>query len=135
MKTDKYLKVVLTVIAISLVILVLQNANIISTVKAGNEIPKTYATIPVNADGTINVSVKSFAEMMDVNIKQVGGSTVYESIPIIPKGGDFDVNIKEVGGSSVYKALPIIPEGSIMDINVEQVGGFKVYSKIPVENN
>ena len=134
MKTDNYLRFILTIIAVALVILVLQNANIISSAKAAVEPAKSYALVPVNPDGTVSVSLKSVSETMDVNIKQVGGSSVYESLPVLPKGGPVDVNIKEVSGSSVYGALPILPKGNALDINIDQLGGFKVYGKLPVEN-
>lgn len=134
MKNDLYMKTVLTVIAVSLVIIVLQNANIISNARAVPVTSSSYATVPVNPDGTVSVSVKSMADVMDVNIKQLGGSTVYESLPVLPKGGSFDVNIKEVAGSTVYGAVPIMPKGNVMDINIEQLGGYKIYNKLPVEN-
>lgn len=105
MRNDRYLKIILTIIAASLVILVLQNANIISTAKADTEPEKKFITVPLNPDGT-----------MDVNIKAVGGSSVY---------GPLDVNIEKYDGSSVSSyGLPV---------NIESVDGSSIYDAIPVK--
>lgn len=110
MKNDKYLKVVLTVIATSLVILVLQNFDFITKAQADVNSQQHYVQLPVNSDGTINVNVKSINEIMDVNIS-------------------------EVGGNYIKKALPIKPHGNILDVNINEVGGWSVSSgRIPVEN-
>lgn len=66
MKTDFYTKSILTVIAISLVILVLQNANIISKVNAN---PPT-TTIPIST-----ISLPEQHGVIDVNIKTINGKT------------------------------------------------------------
>jgi hypothetical protein len=56
MKSDRTLKVILTVIAISLVMIVIELASF----------------TPVNASNSV----------IDVNIRQVGGSSVFRSIPV-----------------------------------------------------
>ncbi len=56
MRSDRTLKVILTVIAISLVMIVIELASL----------------TPVNASNSL----------IDVNIRQVGGSTVFRSIPV-----------------------------------------------------
>jgi hypothetical protein len=73
MKTDLYTKCVLTVIAIALTLLALQNTSLVNEAKADpvnfNKLPAPgYATIPVNADGSLNVKV---INDMDVNIQAV----------------------------------------------------------------
>jgi hypothetical protein len=129
MKTDTYTKVILSVIAVMLVILVLQNTTLIKDAKADTHDFNKFATVPINGDGSINVKVTND---MDVNIHSVGGSSVYGSIPI---------NLKEIGGNSFYGSLPInIKEmnGSSLgpngiSVNVEAVDGMSVYSAIPVK--
>lgn len=79
MKLDLYSKSVLTVIAICLTINVLKDFDIMPKAYAGeikpnienqqNLLPnKDYGLIPVNADGTIDVNIKS-SSTMDVNIE------------------------------------------------------------------
>ncbi len=129
MKTDLYTKTVLTVIALALLGLLFKNGNIISEAKADKTNWSRYASIPVNTDGSINVKMLSD---MDVNIRSVGGSSVYGTIPI---------NLKEIGGSSFYGSLPInIKEyggsgvnSSGLPVNIESVDGMSVYSSLPVK--
>ncbi len=79
MKSDLYTKSILTVIAICLTINVLKDFDIMPKAYAGetktnvenklNLSPtKNYGLIPVNADGTIDVNIKS-SSTMDVNIE------------------------------------------------------------------
>ncbi|MDH5203972.1 MAG: hypothetical protein OEW69_12055 [Nitrospirota bacterium] len=78
---DLYTKIVLTIIAVSLVILVLQNFFQVSSIRASakynpNDIP-------------------------DVNIAKIGGH------PVVLREGnaiysDHDVNIRQIGGRRVY---------------------------------
>lgn len=56
MRSDRTLKIILTVIAISLVMIVIELASL----------------TPVNANNSV----------IDVNIRQVGGSSVFRSIPV-----------------------------------------------------
>ncbi|WP_183564452.1 hypothetical protein [Mucilaginibacter sp. SP1R1] len=66
MKTDLYTKIVLTVIAVAL------SANLIkSTINPAMADSKHYATVPVNADGSINVKIAKAGDVLDVNIKSV----------------------------------------------------------------
>lgn len=91
MKTDFYTKVVLTIIAVCLTILTLQNIDIIPKAYAAgpnnnlNAMPsKNYGLVPLNADGSIDINIKSIntTDELDVNIDEVGGSSVYRSIPV-----------------------------------------------------
>lgn len=78
MRLDLYTKTVLTVIAICLTINVLKDFDIMPKAYANeplkkelNLIPnKNYGLIPVNADGTIDVNIKS-SSTMDVNIESI----------------------------------------------------------------
>jgi hypothetical protein len=84
MKTDLYLKAVLTVIAACLVLLTLQNLNVISTANAGPpEQPRLM--LPVNPDGTVEVIIKRFDENLNVNVEKIGGYGCYNGIPVIMK--------------------------------------------------
>lgn len=129
MKTDLYTKTVLTIIAIALLGLFFKNGNIINEAKADKMSYGRYATIPVNEDGSINVKMLSD---MDVNIRSIGGSSVYGTIPI---------NLKEIGGSSFYGSLPInlkeyggsTVSSSGLPVNIESVDGMSVYSSLPVK--
>lgn len=78
MKTDNYTKVILTVIAVVLTINLFKGT--ISTAKADN---KNYVSLPVNADGTINVRVKQLPkEELDVNIEDVSGTAFNVAEPL-----------------------------------------------------
>ena len=130
MKTDAYTKTILTIIAIALIALVFKNGIIINEAKADKAMLSRYASIPLNDDGSINVKLVS--SDMDVNIKSIGGSSVYGTIPM---------NLKEIGGSSFYGSLPInIKEyggssvsSSGLPINIESLNGSSVYSSLPVK--
>jgi len=112
MKTDLYTKTILTVIAGALVLLALQNMEILPKANA-NKAANGFATVPVNADGSINVK---FNETMKVNISEVAGNYIYTSLPINVKELDgnsitgswgLPVNIKALNGSSIYDAVPV----------------------------
>ncbi len=115
MRTDLYTKCMLTLIAAALVIIVLQHANLGNVAHASATGFNSFATVPVNADGSINVKM---VDAMDVNIAKVGGSSLYGSLPI---------NIKEFSGNSISSyGLPV---------NIYAVGGSSVYNAIPVKNS
>lgn len=82
MKTDMYTKVVLTVIALALTVNLFK--GLITPAMAADS--KPYAMVPVNADGTINVTVKKMpAETMDVKITDVSTTAFIGCDPIIVK--------------------------------------------------
>ena len=128
MKTDFYTKTVLTIIAGALVLLVLKNSNFVNEAKADQMLNKNYVSIPVNADGSINVKMTT----MDVNIQSIGGTGVYGALPI---------NLKEIGGSSFYGSLPInLKEvngssfnSSGLPVNIEALNGSDVFNALPVK--
>ncbi len=129
MKTDLYTKTILTVIAVALTILALKNTSFINEAKADKSNFNKYASIPLNPDGSINVKLVSD---MDVNLKSIGGTSVYGSIP---------VNLKELGGSSFYGALPVnlkeyagsgVSSNGI-PVNIEAVDGSSIFSAVPVK--
>ena len=129
MKTDLYTKTVLTVIAVALVGLFFKNGTIVNEAKADKTNYSRYASIPVNEDGSINVKMMTD---MDVNIRSIGGSSVYGALPM---------NLKEIGGSSFYGSLPInlkeyggsTVSSNGLPVNIEAVDGTSIYSSIPVK--
>ena len=130
MKTDLYTKTVLTIIAIALVSLVFKNSSIVNEAKAGQNNFNKFISVPVNADGSINVKMVSD---MDVNIHSIGGSSVYGALPI---------NLKEIGGNSFYGSLPMnikeingnsINSSNRIPVNIEAVAGTSIYSSVPVK--
>ena len=100
MKTDFYTKTVLTVIAICLTIIVLKQIDIIPTAFAGSPQSNSntgmnYSLVPLNADGSIDVNIKSNSSTMDVNIVDISTSD------------ELYVNIDEVGGFSTFGTVPV----------------------------
>jgi hypothetical protein len=79
MKTDTYTKIILTIIAIALSILVLQNGNLVTSAYAEGQ---RLGMIPVNPDGSINVNVKSMPQTIDVNIESCEPNAFYKAEPI-----------------------------------------------------
>jgi hypothetical protein len=118
MKTDRYTKVILTVIALCLVINVLEKVNIIPQAYADTplttntpltvETPK-YGLIPLNEDGSINVTMKTVAPM-DVNITGIRTSDDLDvKISGINTSNNLNVNVNldKIAGSSAYGGLPV----------------------------
>ena len=113
MKTDIYSKIVLTVIAASLVVIALQNTNFFSEANA-SKTNNGLATVPLNPDGSINIKMM---ENLKVDISAIGGYPIYESVlPVnfektdgqnVNNNYGIPVNIKAINGSSIYDALPV----------------------------
>lgn len=75
MKTDTYTKIILTVIATCLSVIVLKDFDIITTAyaetpKHKNEMNRNYVSIPVNDDGSINVRM-NYDQIVDVRIRGI----------------------------------------------------------------
>jgi hypothetical protein len=89
MKHLRYLNVVLTVIAINLVLITLAVTGLFPTASA-KENGRRYVTVPVNADGTVNV-----------NLSQIRGEDIgYRALP---------VDVKDVDGRAIRSnPLPVI---------------------------
>ena len=66
MKIDNYTKFLLTMIAFSLSVIAFNELGIFPKAMASNT-TKSYGIVPLNANGTIDVNLKS-AETIDVNI-------------------------------------------------------------------
>ena len=89
MKTDWYLKTVLTVIALCLTILVVRDLDLIPNAHAGSTdgtLPSSsiYAWVPVNEDGSINVRVVSSEETLKIDIDRIGGRWVRSGAAFLP---------------------------------------------------
>jgi hypothetical protein len=97
MKNDSYTKVVLTVIAVCLVLIVLKQIDIIPKAYGGSPSPKSnqnYALAPLNADGSIDVNIKN-ASPIDVDVVDVSTTDKLK------------VDIDEVGGFSTFGTVPV----------------------------
>ena len=111
MKTDRFTKTVLSIIAICLVIIVFRDTQIIPEAQATsnstmNNIPN-YAFIPVNEDGSINVKLTPY-QTIDVNLKNID---TYDELRVdlrnINTNDELDVNIDEIGGGWISNGGPI----------------------------
>ncbi len=94
MKIDRYLKIVLTIIAINLTFLSLKDLDIVPKAYASDsDLPSiggvNYGLVPINKDGSIDVSIKSVStnSIMAVNIEEVGGWSII--------GGKLKVEIQD----------------------------------------
>ena len=83
MKTDLYTKIVLTVIAVALSVNLFK--SLITPAMADT---RKFVSLPVNADGTINVNIKKVSEVMDVKITDVDSRAFFYAQP-------FEVKIKQ----------------------------------------
>ena len=117
MKTDRYTKVVLTIIAVCLSINTLSRMEIIPSAYANNptdllinpETPR-YGLVPLNEDGLIDVNIKDISTYDELNVNLKGIDT-YEKMPVTIKGIDtsdeLDVNLDEIGGGWISSGGPL----------------------------
>lgn len=92
MKLDLYTKSILTIIAVCLTINVLKDFDIIPKAYANDPLKnqpnlllnKNYGLIPVNADGTIDVNIKS-STVMDVNVSAI---STWDKMRVIIKSNE-----------------------------------------------
>ena len=110
MKTDLYTKAVLTVIAVCLTVMVLKDADIVPTARAAGNSNTHYGLVPLNADGTINVNIKSGSETMKVEIVDINTSD------------KLNVNIAEVNTySKLNVSVADINSSSKLNVSVKEV--------------
>ncbi|GAB5524907.1 MAG: hypothetical protein Roseis2KO_27790 [Roseivirga sp.] len=112
MKTDKYTKVVLTIIAICLINLSLGGISPFQQAYAGNTAPDgTYGLVPLNEDGSITVRLSN-TEEIDVDITSIS------------TWDELKVDIAEISTSDELKVdLSNISTSDELDINLDEVGG------------
>lgn len=115
MKTDRYTKIVLTIIAFCLVVNTFEKLDILPKAYANASTsppalptaePK-YGLVPLNADGSIIVKTVS---PMDVNITGIRTSDDLEvNVSGINTSNSLNVNVNldKIAGSSAYGGLPV----------------------------
>ena len=96
MKNLSYLNGVLTVIAICLLLLTLSATGIIPKATASTQ--SGYATVPVNADGSIKVKIDT-QSIIKVNISQLSG----DSIPVFRAGKKHRWHVFPVAVSNIVE--------------------------------
>ena len=101
----KYLHAVLTVIAVCLVFITFAVTGILPVANARESNPR-FISVPVNADGSINVKFVK-GQTMDVNIEEIDGSSVFGSKLPITSSSALDVNIKEINGRGASYPLNV----------------------------
>jgi hypothetical protein len=99
MKTDFYTKAVLTVIALCLLVIVFKDADIFPRAYAGTtpnvKSNGNYALVPLNADGSIDVNLKSSSSTIEVDLVEISTKD------------ELEVNIEEVGGYDTFGTIPV----------------------------
>jgi hypothetical protein len=113
MKTDKYTKTILTIIAICLTINVVKDFEIFPAAYANapekaSEIPVGYKLVPNNEVMDVRlVDINTYDEL-NVNLKSVD---TYDEVKVnlkkIETTDELDVNIDEIGGGWVSNGGPI----------------------------
>ena len=102
MNTDKYTKVLLTIIAICLVNLSFKGIDLFPQAHAGEEPGLQYGLVPLNADGSITVRLSTLEEI-EVNVTKISTSDELEvNLTGISTSDELDVNIDEVGGHFIH---------------------------------
>ncbi len=116
MKTDKYTKIVLTVIAICLTINVVKEFNFVPTAYANESmntlaIPEGFKMVPINTTQVMDVRLVDIntSDELNVNLKSVSTyNPINVNLKKIETSDKLDVNLKELGGRWVpYGALPV----------------------------
>lgn len=106
MKTDKYTKIVLTIIAICLTINVVKDFDILPTAYA-NEPEKNVENPPTEVIDVRLVDINTYDEL-NVNLKSVDTyDEVKVNIKSIETSDELDVNLDEIGGGWVTNGGPI----------------------------
>ena len=106
MKTDLYTKAVLTVIAVSLTINVVKDADLIPSAYASEnkttpEITTEYRLVPVNEFNTMDVRIVDINTYDELNVNLKGVQTSDElkvNLYSIDTSDELDVNLDEIGG-------------------------------------
>jgi hypothetical protein len=102
MRTDRYTKTILTIIAVCMVINIVEKIDIMPKAYANDPVVKNapvtaapnYGLVPLNPDGSINVKMTT---PTDVNVI---GIRTYDELNV-------NVNLAKIGGYSTYGEIPI----------------------------
>ncbi len=100
MRTDKITKALLAIIAVNLSILTINDLDLFPKAYA-RELPSInsklvdYKLVPVNGDGTINVTVQSIkmTDPIEINLKEIGGIAVFGEIPVRSGANPVEVRV------------------------------------------
>jgi hypothetical protein len=84
MKTDKYTKIILTVIAINLTVISIKSLDLIPKANANTLSKTNYGLVPVNSDGSITVKFNQNS-IMDVRLRGIEQSSLLSWEPIYVK--------------------------------------------------
>ncbi len=115
MKTDRYTKTILTIIAVCLTINLVKEFNIVPSVYASEnknttEASTEYRLVPLNENSTMDVRIVDINtyDELNVNLKSVDTyDEVKVNIKSIDTSDELDINIDEIGGSWVTNGGPL----------------------------
>ncbi|MEL1244206.1 hypothetical protein AAEO56_08045 [Flavobacterium sp. DGU11] len=103
MKTDRYTKIILTIIAACMVINVIEKIDLLPLAYASEPATKPsadfvekpgYGLVPLNKDGSINVKMTTPTDVNLIGIK------TYDELNV-------NVNLAKIGGYSTYGEIPV----------------------------
>jgi hypothetical protein len=108
MKTDMYTKVLLTIIAFCMLVIVFREVDLIPKAHAASPLDGLrpgvqYGLVPLNADGSIDVNIKSHSSPLPVSVTD----NIDVNIVGIRTMDELDVNIDEVGDFAINGSLPV----------------------------
>ena len=116
MKTDAYTKIVLSVIAVCLTVIVLRDIQIIPQAYASNDANSTnndtteYRLVPISDMETLDVRIVDINtyDELNVNIKSIDTyDEMKVNIESIDTQDELDINIDEIGGNWISSGGPI----------------------------
>jgi hypothetical protein len=115
MKKDIYLKVILTIIAINLTLIVLRDIKVIPEAKASE------AVVPnPEQESVLKVNIVDCEHPIDVNLEQLHGSTIYNHIPVQLKDVDtYDKVPVEVKSWSTRDDVDVVILNEPVDVYVK----------------
>ena len=123
MQIDKFTKFLLAIIAVNLTLNTFKNLSISTHAFANqpkNNVQSSYGLVPINADGTVPVSISETATMdvrlvdiytsdrLNVNLEDINTSDKLNiTIADINTSDELEVNITEVGSQTIYSKIPV----------------------------
>lgn len=113
MKTDKYTRFILTIIALCLAIIVLKDFDILPKAYAAepskiSEVPVGYKIVPVNDVMDVRLVDINTWDQLNVNIK---GVDTYDELKVnlkkIETNNSLNINVDKIGGGWISNGGPI----------------------------